>query len=276
MKTLHFCGKIEVRESPIEGFGVFATTKIEKNEVLEETPFVLFPRHTNLAKTLFDTLSSSGYISEKEKYLDNLRTNLKFKDPEKYYFKWLAPSQLGGEQITYTVLPLGFGPIYNTANYDNNAGWIVKDKTFQFIAVRDIEPEEEIRTFYGYFLGEDGSIFNCQAVYNMAVESIDGFLYIRSLRFQSDAEWQRDKNDPGIYMLLKTLEESNKKVKLVAISRMSASSAEEDKLVFVKNTPISFAYNRIATYRASKSAFTKFYVEKENGENVEFAIKNNV
>lgn len=276
MKTLHFCGKIEVRESPIEGFGVFATEKIEKHEVLEETPFILFPRHTSMSKDILAALNVGGYLSEKERYLDNLRLSLKFKDPEKYYFKWQAPVKLGEEIITYTVLPLGFGPIYNTANHDNNAGWIVKEKTFQFIAARDIAADEEIRTFYGYFLGEDGSIFNCNSVFNLALESIDGDVYVRSLRYSSDAEWNRDKNDPGIYALLKALETSNQKVKLVSISRTSASGAEEDKLTLPKNTQISQAYNKIGRYKMSGSAFTKFYIQKENLEIIEFSVKNPV
>jgi hypothetical protein len=94
------CGKLEIRESPVEGFGIFANSPINKGEVLEEVPFILFPRHTNLSKSLYDFLNGGKWINDREKYIENLRLNLKFKEPEKYYFKWSPQVQLEGDPVT--------------------------------------------------------------------------------------------------------------------------------------------------------------------------------
>ena len=114
---LKVASKITIKESPGKGLGVFATKKIFKNEIIEECHLLSLPIPKGEPSTLFND----------------------------YRFNY--PTQ--GE-IEELVIPFCYGCIYNHSN-DNNAIW--KDhpyyKAFQFIAVKDIEPGEEICTYYG-------------------------------------------------------------------------------------------------------------------------------
>ena len=108
--------KCEVKESPGKGLGVFATEFIAEGEIIEECHLITLPIpycHTNI--------------------LEDYRFN---------YPQGTAPTE--------QVLPLGYGCIYNHSN-ENNATW--RDhpeyKVFQYIAKRDIQPGEEICTYYG-------------------------------------------------------------------------------------------------------------------------------
>ena len=86
MKILANCGKLEIRQSPVEGcYGVFATDDIPAGTILEEFHFVLFP-HNNISEGIYNFLVSQKFISDREKYLENLRINLKFKNPDKVLF----------------------------------------------------------------------------------------------------------------------------------------------------------------------------------------------
>ena len=86
-----------------------------------------------------DFLGNEELLAERWSYEKNLRENLRFKLPEKYYFKWspVFPMLLG-KKIEFTVLPLGNGPIYNSSNVSNNAGWKIDDQLFTFVAEKDI------------------------------------------------------------------------------------------------------------------------------------------
>lgn len=258
MKILTNCGKLQVRESSIEGFGVFATDLIKQGEVLEETPFILFPRHTNVSKPLYDFLNTTKFLSDREKYIENLRSNLKFKEPEKYYFRWSPPTQLEGEPVTFTVLPLGFGPIYNSSNTDNNASWIVKDKTFVFVANRDIQKDEEIRTFYGYFLGHDGASFNTDVVYGFGFDTLEGVPHLRALRFATHEANDAAKSNPFYAKIFQLFTQSQKGLRLKKI--IGAASPTEDKFTLdvSERVPLTELYNKIAESKGSIFPFIKF------------------
>ena len=115
MKLKH-PSKVEVRESPGKGFGVFATQHISKGEIIEECHLITLPIPECMGDILHD---------------------YRFNYPQ-------------GPNPTEQVLPLGFGCIYNHDN-NNNAYWRdhPEQKVFQYIAVRDISPDEEVCTYYG-------------------------------------------------------------------------------------------------------------------------------
>ena len=105
--------KIEVRETANMGRGVFATSLIKKDEVIEIAP-VLILGFEDLVET---------------------RWNILFD----YYF-WMDD---------FIVLALGFGSIYNHSD-ENNAEYEIreKNKVIIFRAIRDIKKGEEI--FFNY------------------------------------------------------------------------------------------------------------------------------
>lgn len=265
--TLAHCKKIEVRESPIEGFGVFATDEIKAGEILEEIPFVLFPRYHNLAKPIFDLLNSAGFVSSKEKYTENLRQNLKFKEPEKYYFKWFPPVSLEGEQTAYTVLPLGFGPIYNTSNTDNNAGWQIKEKTFSFRAERDIRKDEEIRTFYGYFVGNDGAIFNCDTVFNLGLDTFDGKHFVKMARFGAVEQFEAARVNPAFNRLAQILAASKQGLQIKRLGALLPNGEEKAAIDISNDVPLTAVYQKLAEFRNSQLPLTRISFEYENKEN---------
>ena len=99
--------------------GVFATERILEGEVIEECHLIPVQR-----------------VSDPNKYF---MADYKFDNPVK------------GTTKEY-VLPLGYGAVYNHDD-NNNAGWRnhldSNRNTFEFFAIRDIEPGEEICTKYG-------------------------------------------------------------------------------------------------------------------------------
>jgi len=279
--TLHNCGKLEVRLSPVEGFGVFATDEIKAGEILEEIPFILFPHYQGHFKNLFSFLDAQGIVSDQEKYIDNLRANLKFKEPEKYYFKWFpSNSMLDGQQISYQVLPLGFGPIYNTANTQNNAGWKIKEKTFVFIAEKDIQKDEEIRTFYGYFLGEDGTVFSTLSTFFLGVESEQGRKPIlKSLRTANEDEFNTINNDYNYSLLKALLQSSTNGLYLHTIQSIEPDGQTiKYSYEFPNGLSTKFTYQKIQEFKNCKLPFTKFlvsYTDKEGKEQCgSFILKN--
>jgi len=109
--------KVEVKDSPGKGMGVFAIEKILEGEVIEECHLITLPIKMN---------EPSDFLTD-------------------YRFLW---PQSGNH--TEHVIPTGYGCIYNHSE-NNNAMWKdhPRNKSFQFIATRDIEPGEEICTYYG-------------------------------------------------------------------------------------------------------------------------------
>ena len=109
--------KIEIKESPGKGWGVFATEDIEEGEIIEECLLLTLPIQKGEVSSLF---------------LD-------------YRFNY--PQQ--GEW-TEQVLGMGYASYYNHSN-NANAYW--RDhptlKAFQFISNRKIFKYEEIFVYYG-------------------------------------------------------------------------------------------------------------------------------
>lgn len=111
--------KVTVKTSPGKGLGCFANSRISKDEVFEEC-----------------------YLLD----IDQVQGVELFKD---YRFNYPHSGEFKGQ-----VLPMGFGCIYNHNNTPNAAWRDHPDrnldvKIFQFYALRDIYPGEEICTFYG-------------------------------------------------------------------------------------------------------------------------------
>lgn len=266
---------IQVRSSPIDGFGVFATDTIKAGEVLEEIPFILFPRGTNLSSSFVSYLFSNNFLSDKELFYENLRKNLEFKEPEKYYFKWTPKishlSQKEDEQIVFNVLPLGYGPIYNTANFDNNAQWLTKEKTFVFSAVRDIKKDEEIRTFYGYFLSEDGRVWNSQSVAGLALESEGGKVFIKGVRPASPSVLSAYSNDTGYRTLQNQLIAGVLRITSVAAS--DPEGKEANKYTFSDKSDCTTAYSCIFDIRSKNPPFISFGLELADGKTTNVVVR---
>lgn len=110
--------KIYVDRSPIHGWGVFAKELILKDEIIEECPIVKLPIEKDESTSLL---------------VD-------------YRFNFPTGTQDWLEQ----VIPFGYGCIYNHSDKPNAYWYSVDDKrTFIFVAYRDIQPGEEIFTYYG-------------------------------------------------------------------------------------------------------------------------------
>jgi len=113
---------IELKRLPKKGRGVFARGFIRAETVIERVPVVVVPRAE------FEDLDQPGVLAE-------------------YCFVWSETS---------VALALGYGSLYNhsftpNARYDDRP-----DRTKVFIALRDIQPGEEITINYNG-TPEDGS-----------------------------------------------------------------------------------------------------------------------
>jgi SET domain-containing protein len=117
MLHLKVANKVEVKESPIHGLGVFAIEEIKSGELIEECHLITLP------------LKQNQYLF----FLCNY----------KFIYKH------NNSDITEYVIPLGNGCIYNHSD-NNNAYWKnhPTHKAFQFIASKDIMIGEEICTYY--------------------------------------------------------------------------------------------------------------------------------
>lgn len=108
---------IEMRKSPIHGYGVFATEDIAPGEILEEVPFLPVPNNV---------LS-------------------------RYVFRYPRNNTPNAENVPVeTVVASGFGSFYNHSNIPN-ASWStdIKNKLFIFYTVSRISKNQEIRIYYG-------------------------------------------------------------------------------------------------------------------------------
>lgn len=110
--------KIFISKSPIHGYGVFASDLIKVGELIEECP-------------IFDLNIQYGQTSPL--FLD-------------YRFNWPQ----GTHEWNKQVLAWGYGSLYNHSN-EPNAHWIsnTEKETFEFIAIKEIKPNEEILVYYG-------------------------------------------------------------------------------------------------------------------------------
>ena len=114
--------KICVKPSPVHRWGVFAVDFIAEGEVIEESPMVELEK---------------SWIEKDDKILSKYRFNF--------------PS--GGAPESQQVC-LGYGSLYNHSDQPNMYFYSVyytpELSTYRFVASRDIEPNEEIFTSYGY------------------------------------------------------------------------------------------------------------------------------
>jgi len=116
MKLTH-PSKLEVKSSPIHGYGVFATEDIKKGEIIEDCYILKIPLKRGFLPQMF---------------MD-------------YKFKWV--NSIGEIE---EVLPLGFGCIYNHSN-ENNVTWrqITDKNVIQFYAIKHIKKGDEVCHYYG-------------------------------------------------------------------------------------------------------------------------------
>ena len=106
--------KIEIKESPNKGLGVFAKEKILKDEIIEVCPLIKMGVPHN-SDVLFD-------------------------------YRFYYPKE---SSDPYYVISLGYGSLYNHNNQNNSDWRDGKPMTFEFFALMDIEPGEEIYINYG-------------------------------------------------------------------------------------------------------------------------------
>jgi len=111
--------KIEIRRSPIAGWGVFAKEDIEQDEILEEAPFLTLP---------MDPYESSSLFID---YRFNFPANVP---------KWKEQA-----------IPFGFTCLYNHSNTESSAFWYTdeENRLFIFKTKRFIKKDEEILVYYG-------------------------------------------------------------------------------------------------------------------------------
>ena len=115
---LYFSSKIELRKSPIHGWGVFAKTFIPKGEILEEVPFLVIPMSPTEASSIF------------------------------IHYRFNFPS--GNGKWKKQVIPFGNACLYNHSDTPNS--WWYSDEEnelFIFQTTKDIEPDMELTTYYG-------------------------------------------------------------------------------------------------------------------------------
>ena len=115
-----FMRKVEIKESPVHSRGIFATKMIDRHEMFESCPVILF--HQSLL-TDFEELHAGTHI------LQN------------YVFLWPNGK---------VAVAMGYGGMYNHSNDDANAQYIIRtdEPRIEFTAKRIIEPGEEIFTHY--------------------------------------------------------------------------------------------------------------------------------
>ena len=231
--------KLEVRNSPLEGYGVFAKKKINQHEILEEVPCILWPNVTNVAEKFYNILNEENFVSEEQKHKEEVRAMFGFKHPTKYYFKWFPPNTPNPSENEYLCLPLGFGPIYNSANGMNNATWDVKEKTFIFRALVDIYPGEEIFTYYGYMVCDGGATFNIDEVFGFGLEyaAMDNKgtlgILLRNLRFQNEPTRLNKLKEEGPIKMMECLRNSLGRVKLKRISVIDGGEEKHLSLIHI-------------------------------------------
>jgi hypothetical protein len=265
--------KMEVRNSPLEGYGVFATKDIKGGSVLEEIPFIVWNRSIDLSDKIMAVVQGTGFLSENEIRNDQIRNMFGHKHPMKYYFKWFPPNtpRDGDNPLFFQCLPLGFGPIYNSSNGRNNASWEVKEKTFTFNAVRDIAAGEEIQTFYGYFCAEDDATFNSPEVFGLAMEYIvneDGKkeVVLTNVRFQSPKEQELRLKEQGCQELINSLRESQGRIKLNKISVID-NDKETHSFDFPEEFPLNFTFRKLQEFKQTRFPLVKLYISYQNLEN---------
>jgi SET domain-containing protein len=125
-----FQKKIAVKKSTVSGWGVFATERIDKHEIFESCPLILF--HKVILDDYYRMYNTDRHM------LDD------------YLFKWKNANM---------AIALGYGSVYNHSNEPNATFRSLTDiSVIEFISRRVIEPGEEI--FIHYLLGKSDIVFS--------------------------------------------------------------------------------------------------------------------
>ena len=264
--------KLSVQNSPLAGYGVFATEDIKAGSILEEVPFVVWPRSISLSDRLMNAVNEEGFLSEEEKRNEDLRRMFDHKHPTKYYFKWFPPNspREGKDALFFQCLPLGYGPIYNSSNGKNNATWTVKEKTFIFNAQRDIKAGEEVMTFYGYFMAEDDSTFNVHEVFGLALEYLPTTnggkeVMLTNIRFAGEQEQQTRVKEEGCQKIITALQESQGLIKLNKISAMDGAE-EKHQFEFPPDFPLHYCFRKLQEFKQTRFPMVKLYISYEHNQ----------
>lgn len=108
--------KVRVDKARGKGRGVFATAPIKAGEIIERSPVIPIPKKhwKHIEKTILAD----------------------------YAFDW-------GRDLNDVAIVLGYGMIYNhSKNANARFDFKLREQIYEFIALRDIEPGEEICTNY--------------------------------------------------------------------------------------------------------------------------------
>lgn len=110
---------VEIRKSPIHGYGIFAKIDIEVNSIIEEVPFIYIPYEV------------------KPDYLFA-------------YPRGGTPDEDMVDAKHGCVLPFGYACLYNHGEYANTS-WKTdtKNKLFIFFTQKNVRANEELLVYYG-------------------------------------------------------------------------------------------------------------------------------
>ena len=114
---------VYIGKSSIEGYGVFAGSKINNNDIIQECPFIVVNKSYEPVSDVVFTLNRASNINEFP-HMENKNG-----------------------------LVLGIGSMFNTALKPEgmSAEWVIRPELncVEYFATRDIEAGEEILLFYG-------------------------------------------------------------------------------------------------------------------------------
>ena len=123
LPVLTFSKKIQIRKSPLNGYGVFAVANISKDEILEQSPFIL-----------------SGMRSK-----DLLQNNIR---------KFLWPLPCNCDECKYRgkvfTISSGFVQLYNHSDDPSvSISFSTKTRLVTITAIKNIKKDQEIFINYG-------------------------------------------------------------------------------------------------------------------------------
>ena len=134
--------KVEIRDSPIHGGGVFAKEKLAPGEIIEACPIILFHFRDTMGALSGDDMVFGGQGG-------GIRRTQSRHVLMDYPFSW---------RNGMAAFALGWGGIYNHSTENPNAMWQrnFENLSLDFYTRRAVEPDEEICTRYvGYDMCED-------------------------------------------------------------------------------------------------------------------------
>ena len=147
---------------------------------------------------------------------------------------------------------MGYGSLYNSSNTKNNIGWKINEYTFTFTAEKDISKGDWLESFYGYYLDSDGNTYNCNQVFNLALDPDEtGKIKCKMIRFGDLSDFEAAKSNPSFTKLsqLFTLDPSG-----LFISKLTGlvGNGEERALWnFAPDAPMSVFYQKLSECKNS-------------------------